>query len=161
ADVRTLASAACRCGGRPLAPEPRRRRPSRLPSPAVVARRRPAAGGAGELAVHGPGPPRRRTHGRARGFAGAVIPRAKSVATRGPACSRPETFAAMLRAGVDVVRLNTSHGTVASHTESIGVVRKVAEAEGKTIAVLMDLGGPKLRTGPTKDGRPIELVTGA
>jgi pyruvate kinase len=67
----------------------------------------------------------------------------------------------MLRAGVDVVRLNTSHGTVASHTASIGVVRKVAEAEGKTIAVLMDLGGPKLRTGPTKDGRPIELVTGA
>src|SRR5258707_8140762 len=94
-------------------------------------------------------------------MARGVSRRPKTAPPRGPAGGRPETVAAMLRAGVDVARLNTSHGTVASHVASVRLVRDVGSAVGKPVAVLMDLGGPKLRTGPTKDGRPLELMTGA
>ena len=87
--------------------------------------------------------------------------RTKIVCTLGPASADPATIAAMIRAGMDVVRLNTSHGTIESHEESVRVVRKVAEEEGKPLAILMDLGGPKLRTGETEGGRALDLVTGA
>ena len=69
-----------------------------------------------------------------------MLRHAKIVATLGPASCRPETIAAMLRAGLDVVRLNTSHGTVQEHEQMIALVREVAEREGKTTAILMDLG---------------------
>jgi pyruvate kinase len=87
--------------------------------------------------------------------------RTKIVCTLGPASADPVTIAAMIRAGMDVVRLNTSHGTIESHEESVRVVRKVAAEEGKPLAILMDLGGPKLRTGETEGGRALDLVTGA
>jgi pyruvate kinase len=73
--------------------------------------------------------------------------RAKIVCTLGPASLHPETIAAMIRAGMDVVRLNTSHGTLESHSEAVALVREVAGHIGKPVAVLMDLAGPKLRTG--------------
>jgi pyruvate kinase len=84
----------------------------------------------------------------------------KIVCTLGPASLRRETVAAMLRAGMDVARLNTSHGTIDEHIAALELVREVAGAEGKPVAVLMDLGGPKLRTGKTADGRPIDLSVG-
>ncbi|MEX1103860.1 MAG: pyruvate kinase, partial [Dehalococcoidia bacterium] len=70
------------------------------------------------------------------------------------------TVAAMVRAGMDVARLNTSHGTIEEHVRAVALVREVSAAEGKPVAVLMDLGGPKLRTGPT-DGGAIDIQTGS
>ncbi len=84
----------------------------------------------------------------------------KIVATLGPASLHRETVAAMLRAGMDVVRLNTSHGTMAEHLDAVKLVREVAAAERKPLGVLMDLSGPKLRTGPTFDGKPVHLESG-
>ncbi len=87
--------------------------------------------------------------------------RTKIVCTLGPASLDPAVIAAMIRAGMDVARLNTSHGTMEEHLRSIRLVRSVAEAEGRPIGVLMDLAGPKLRTGPTRSGLAIDLVQGA
>ena len=84
--------------------------------------------------------------------------RTKIVCTLGPASLQAETIAAMIRAGMDVVRLNTSHGSIAEHVRSVALVREVADREGKPIGVLMDLGGPKLRTGVTADGSPLVLA---
>lgn len=94
-------------------------------------------------------------------MSGERLRRAKIVCTLGPASRDPETIAAMIRAGMDVARLNTSHGTLDEHLETIRVVRGVAEREKKTLGILMDLAGPKLRTGPTKGGAPIALLAGA
>jgi pyruvate kinase len=66
----------------------------------------------------------------------------------------------MIRAGMDVVRLNTSHGTMESHVQAIELVRAVSAEVGKPIAILMDLSGPKLRTGETEYARTLELVAG-
>jgi pyruvate kinase len=85
----------------------------------------------------------------------------KIVCTLGPASSHRETVAAMVRAGMDVARLNTSHGNIQEHVRMVELVREVARAEGRPIAVLMDLGGPKLRTGPTEGGRPLNLIPGS
>jgi pyruvate kinase len=87
--------------------------------------------------------------------------RAKIVATLGPATSSDERIEALLRAGVDVVRLNFSHGTPAEHGERIVSVRGAAERIGRPVAVLQDLQGPKIRTGRLEGGGPVELMTGA
>lgn len=86
--------------------------------------------------------------------------RTKIVCTLGPASLHPETIAAMIRAGMDVVRLNTSHGTIESHVEAVDLVRKVSADLGKPIAILMDLSGPKLRTGETEHDRTLEFIAG-
>ena len=77
----------------------------------------------------------------------------KIVATLGPACSEPEVLTRMLAAGVDVVRLNFSHGTASDHVELAQRVRRVANALGREIAIMADLQGPKIRVGKFKDGR--------
>lgn len=87
--------------------------------------------------------------------------RAKIVATLGPASSSEERIEALLRAGVDVVRLNFSHGTQAEHAERIGRVRAIAARLGRTVGILQDLQGPKIRTGRLADGGPVSLVAGA
>ncbi len=87
--------------------------------------------------------------------------RTKIVCTLGPASSSAATIAAMMRAGMDVVRLNTSHGTLAEHGELVQRVRSVAAQERRQIAILMDLAGPKLRTGPVFGGGPVFLAAGA
>ena len=87
--------------------------------------------------------------------------RTKIVATLGPASLEREVLAAMIRAGLDVARLNTSHGDLDSHVRAVALVREVAAAENRHIAVLMDLGGPKIRTGGTLDGLPLILEKGA
>lgn len=86
--------------------------------------------------------------------------RTKIVCTLGPASFDEDIIARMIRAGMDVARLNTSHGTLDEHVDAIRTVRRVARAEGKTVGVLLDLGGPKLRTGPLPEGRPLWLHTG-
>jgi pyruvate kinase len=86
--------------------------------------------------------------------------RAKIVATLGPASNTESTFRALVRAGLDVARLNFSHGSQAQKLELIQMVRKVAEEEGKPICILADLQGPKIRTGKLVDHKPILLETG-
>jgi pyruvate kinase len=82
------------------------------------------------------------------------------VATLGPACSKPDVLRRMLAAGVDVVRLNFSHGRAEDHVERARLVREAARAEGREVAVMADLQGPKIRIGKFADGK-IELATGA
>jgi pyruvate kinase len=84
----------------------------------------------------------------------------KIVATLGPACNKPDVLRRMLAAGVDVVRLNFSHGTAKDHVELATLVREVARALGREVAIMADLQGPKIRIGRFADGK-IELVPGA
>ena len=84
----------------------------------------------------------------------------KIVATLGPACSSEAVMARMLAAGVDVVRLNFSHGTAKDHVDLATLVREVARALGREVAIMADLQGPKIRIGRFADGK-IELVPGA
>ena len=72
---------------------------------------------------------------------------AKIVATLGPATSTKERITAIVRAGADVLRFNFSHGTHADHAERYEIVRGIEKEEGRPIAVLADLQGPKLRIG--------------
>lgn len=73
--------------------------------------------------------------------------RTKIVATIGPASNSPETVRRMLHAGMDVARINFSHGDHDTHRRSIAMLRKVAAEEGRVLAILGDLQGPKLRLG--------------
>ena len=86
--------------------------------------------------------------------------RAKIVATLGPSCSTTETFRALVRAGLDVARLNFSHGSHEQKAELIQMVRAVAKQEGKPICILADLQGPKIRTGRLVGGKPVLLEAG-
>ena len=74
--------------------------------------------------------------------------RTKIVATIGPASREPAVLERLLAAGVDVVRLNFSHGAHEEHAAVLADVRRLAAAQGRTVAVLQDLSGPKIRTGP-------------
>ncbi len=88
------------------------------------------------------------------------IPRAtKIVATLGPASSDPATIERMILAGVNVVRVNFSHGSAEGHTALVGVVREVASRLGRDIGVLADLQGPKIRIGKFAGGK-VSLVEG-
>ncbi|MDO9173873.1 MAG: pyruvate kinase, partial [Actinomycetota bacterium] len=73
--------------------------------------------------------------------------RTKIVATLGPASATAEVLDELLLAGVDVVRLNLSHGTLESHLERMQQVREAAARTGRVVAVLADLPGPKVRSG--------------
>src|SRR5919199_1103487 len=78
--------------------------------------------------------------------------RTKIVATIGPASRHPEVLVRMVQAGMDVARLNFSHGTAEEHAEVARRVREAAGRAGRQVAVLQDLPGPKLRIGPLRDG---------
>ncbi|HJS37140.1 MAG TPA: pyruvate kinase [Burkholderiales bacterium] len=84
----------------------------------------------------------------------------KIVATLGPASSDPAILERMVRAGVDVVRLNFSHGTAQDHEKRAALVREIGRKLNRTVAIMCDLQGPKIRIGKFKDGR-ITLETGA
>jgi pyruvate kinase len=87
--------------------------------------------------------------------------RAKIVATIGPATATPEALEQLLRYGVDVARLNFSHGSHEDHAETMGRIRAASRHLGKPVAILQDLQGPKIRTGPLKAGRAgVKLVVG-
>jgi pyruvate kinase len=84
----------------------------------------------------------------------------KIVATLGPASSDPDVLERLLRAGVDVVRLNFSHGTAQDHIDRANLVRTIAERVGKPVALMADLQGPKIRVGKFAEGKVL-LVAGA
>ncbi len=87
-------------------------------------------------------------------------PRAtKIVATLGPASSDQKVLERMLRAGVDVVRVNFSHGSADEHSRIVELVRETAERIGRSVGVLADLQGPKIRVGKFADGK-VQLVEG-
>jgi pyruvate kinase len=77
----------------------------------------------------------------------------KIVATLGPASSSPEVLERLIRAGVDVVRLNFSHGTAQDHIDRATLVREVARRVGKEVAIMADLQGPKIRVGKFEGGK--------
>jgi pyruvate kinase len=81
------------------------------------------------------------------------------VATIGPASQDPATLGAMVRAGLNVARLNFSHGSEAYHAELIGTIRAVAARTGRRIAIMGDLPGPKMRIGDLAE-EPVELLRG-
>ena len=83
----------------------------------------------------------------------------KIVATLGPASSSPEVLEAMIRAGADVMRLNFSHGKAQDHIDRAALVREIAQRVGKTIAIMADLQGPKIRVGKFAGGLTV-LVPG-
>src|SRR6195952_5294057 len=85
--------------------------------------------------------------------------RAKIVATLGPATSSYENIRAIMEAGVDVARMNLSHGSYEVHEEVYKNVRKAAEDSGRAVAVLVDLQGPKIRLGKFEAG-PYDLAVG-
>jgi len=78
--------------------------------------------------------------------------RTKIVCTLGPASDTAEKIEALIKAGMNIVRLNMSHGTHESHRATIGVVREVAARLGVFVPVLLDLCGPKMRIGPFTNG---------
>src|SRR5580658_5011553 len=84
----------------------------------------------------------------------------KIVCTIGPASCSPRMIRRLLEAGMDVARLNFSHGTHAEHAQNIAVLRAAAVEQEKPIAILADLQGPKIRTGPLAGSRPVMLRTG-
>ena len=87
--------------------------------------------------------------------------RTKIVATLGPASDTDDRIRQLIQAGVDVTRLNFSHGTHEQHAARIARVRAQAEAVGKPVAILLDLQGPKIRTGTLKNGVAVVLENGA
>jgi pyruvate kinase len=87
------------------------------------------------------------------------VRRAKIVATLGPATESYEMIRAIIEAGVDVTRMNLSHGSYAEHEVRFANVRKAAEDTGRAVAILVDLQGPKIRLGKFIDG-PHDLAVG-
>jgi pyruvate kinase len=84
----------------------------------------------------------------------------KIIATVGPACDSDAMLDALIGAGTDIFRLNFSHGSHESHAASFARVRKAAARARRAVAVLQDLGGPKIRTGALEGGRPITAKAG-
>ena len=80
--------------------------------------------------------------------------------TLGPASREPEVIEKLLIAGANGVRINMSHGTHEEKAEDIRLARETAKKMGRPIAVLVDLSGPKIRTGELKDDKPVTLVSG-
>jgi pyruvate kinase len=87
--------------------------------------------------------------------------RTKIVCTLGPASADEATIDRLIAAGMNVARLNMSHGTREEHAEVLARVRRRAAARKTPVAVLQDLQGPKIRIGRLAGGRPVTLVTGA
>ena len=90
----------------------------------------------------------------------SAIVRTKIVATIGPACREEAGLRGLVDAGVDVFRLNMAHGSIEEHQETLSRVRRVAEAAGRPIGVLVDLAGPKIRLGEIPGGS-LDCVEGA
>ncbi|HEY7405636.1 MAG TPA: pyruvate kinase [Candidatus Angelobacter sp.] len=87
--------------------------------------------------------------------------KAKIVCTIGPASSSEGVLRDLMRSGMDVARLNFSHGTHEEHARVIDRLRRVADKEGRSICIMQDLQGPKIRTGRLKYRTPIALKRGA
>ncbi len=88
-----------------------------------------------------------------------VMRRAKIVCTLGPATAVPGGVRALVDAGMDIARINRSHGSYEEHEASFAEVRKASQESGRAVGVMVDLQGPKIRTGRFTDG-PVTLVDG-
>src|SRR5579863_2615348 len=84
--------------------------------------------------------------------------RTKIVCTIGPATSSEVRLEQLMRAGMNVARLNFSHGTHGEHEQAVQRVRAISARLGCAVAILQDLQGPKIRTGELLDGKPVTLV---
>jgi pyruvate kinase len=91
----------------------------------------------------------------------ALWRRAKIICTLGPSCNTEAAIRGLLQVGMDVARLNFSHGRHEDHAMCIQVLRRAAAGEGRTICILQDLQGPKIRTGRLKAGGPVTLQAGS
>ena len=91
----------------------------------------------------------------------ATARRAKIICTIGPSCNTEVMLREMMRLGMDVARLNFSHGTHPEHARNIARLRRAAKQENRTICILQDLQGPKIRTGRLKDREPVLVKTGS
>jgi pyruvate kinase len=89
-----------------------------------------------------------------------VVRHTKIIATLGPSSAAPSAIDALIAAGVDVFRLNFSHGTHDDHRATLRRVREASVRAGRHIAILQDLSGPKIRTGPLARGIPLDLHEG-
>jgi pyruvate kinase len=87
-----------------------------------------------------------------------MVRRTKIICTLGPASRTPERIASLIAAGMDVARINFSHGTLEEHASVISEVRAQAELAGRAVAILGDLQGPKIRVGDLP--QPVELMVG-
>jgi pyruvate kinase len=87
--------------------------------------------------------------------------RAKILATLGPASREPTTLEALLAAGANGVRINMSHGTQEEHVETIRRAREASERMKRPLSLLVDLSGPKIRTGVLQGGQPVTLEPNA
>jgi len=84
--------------------------------------------------------------------------RTKIVCTLGPATENPDVLHALVAAGMRVARINCSHGSPEEHAQAVQLVRRIAAESGKSLAVLYDLSGPKIRTG--KMAEPVQVEAG-
>ena len=82
--------------------------------------------------------------------------RAKIVCTLGPASATPAVIGNLIDEGMDVARLNFSHGAVADHEERVRIIREEAQRRGRALAILQDLQGPKIRVGKVTPGTVLE-----
>src|SRR5258708_22880185 len=90
----------------------------------------------------------------------APLRRAKIICTLGPSCNTEESIRGLMQVGMDVARLNFSHGKHEDHALVIQALRRAAAAEGGSVCILQDLQGPKIRTGKLKGGAPVTLQAG-
>jgi len=97
----------------------------------------------------------------AAGVSSPTTRRAKIICTIGPACNSEEAMRDLMRLGMDVARLNFSHGSHQDHARNIERLRRAAVHEGRTVCILQDLQGPKIRTGPLDRHEPVLLKTGS
>ncbi len=86
--------------------------------------------------------------------------KAKILATLGPASNTRPVIEELIKAGVNAIRINMSHGTQTEHADVIKLARETAASFGRSLSVLVDLSGPKIRTSTLKDSVPVELVAG-
>ena len=91
----------------------------------------------------------------------ATTRRAKIICTIGPACHSEAAMRDLMRLGMDVARLNFSHGSHEDHARNMERLRSAAEKENRTICILQDLQGPKIRTGRLRDHEPVLITSGS
>src|SRR5689334_9527764 len=92
---------------------------------------------------------------------GPIVRRAKIICTVGPSCATESAMRELLRLGMDIARLNFSHGTHEDHAHNIQRLRRAAQREGRTVSILQDLQGPKIRTGLLEQRKPVILKSGS
>ncbi|MBI4052056.1 MAG: pyruvate kinase, partial [Elusimicrobia bacterium] len=84
----------------------------------------------------------------------------KIIATLGPSSEKPATLKSLISAGTNAFRLNCSHASLEEMASDIQLIRKTANSLGRPVAIMLDLQGPRLRTGRLRNNEPVSLKTG-